>query len=568
MTSVFRKQIKDMMERDIQVILDALAAARKRERNMKVFKSQTDALLQVLSEERPARTPITWSTMGVDAQSQTDGQSSGTFYSKEMLMEMELGTEGHEGDSPVYCTLEMVLNEMKNKGIINVLLSDWLVYLLAIIRRKNPTSLCLSNYYYKNEAKAAGTPLHMLRVDAGVRFMSAVDNMCSYSSAGIGKGLFSDSELLVHYAVANASCLNDSEVSYIQFCVDPLSYTLQQLTKVVSLTILDIVDFVKTTQLPFQDTVYVANVKNFPPSYINVVNAVNGLLRGGGKVVKNSALVQFLPLTTSSAHAKTDMSAKEKVLLGIIVRTALMWYVAYMLSSAVQNDSTTTYGALLRRCMVRDGIVMQSLQNAGKAPYLSTGMLLPGLFAYIFYVSKEAGETQVLGSLSLSAPFMPKVNQSLESRLKSWGSANFCVRDKIAQFIVGDSVLKSSKTPRVAAFPGTSRDRLQGEIDSALVVFLQELIMHSSTYRMPRMKAVDFLKETTSTSGYLQVSQETKQVDYKMTRDDNMTHTAMTGFLKNPFLYKEHNTMNFDTFGRETIPTTRATMVSTPVISQ
>jgi len=47
-----------------------------------------------------------------------------------------------------------------------------------------------------------------------------------------------------------------------------------------------------------------------------------------------------------------------------------------------------------------------------------------------------------------------------------------------------------------------------------------------------------------------------------------MTHTAMTGFLKNPFLFKMHNTKTFDKFGREIVQTTQSTVVSTPVISQ
>ena len=565
MSRLFKQNIECMVDRDIRVILDALAVARKRERTLKVFKSQTDALLQVISQETPARSPVTWSVSGVDVQTQTDDQVPWTLSE----FEMGLATNSQLGASqatlsPVYDTLERVLNEKNNKGISNVLLSNWLVSLLAIIRRMNPTSVSFSNYYYRNESRAPGTPLHMLKIDAGICFMSALDSMGQYSLAGTGKGTFSDSELFIHYAVANMSCLHGSDVSYIQFCIEPLSCTLEQLTKAVTFTILDIVDFVKN-DAP-QDNII--SVNSFPPSYIHVVKAVNSLLRTGGSGVNNSALVQFLPLTSSSGYAKADMTTKEKFMLRIIMRTALMWHMTYNLSSTVQNNCTIAYGNLLKRCMIRDGIVMHSLHSAGKAPYLSTGMLLPGLFAYLFYLSKEAGETQTLGSMCLSAPLVLHSSQGLENRLQSWRTEDFGVRDKMARFIVGDSVLKSSMTPTMAAFPGTNRDFLQGQIDSALISFLRDIFMHQQKYMMPSITTIDFLKETAVSMGYFQVSQDTKTTEYKMSIKDKMTHTAMTGFLKNPFLFKMHNTKTFDKFGREIVQTTQSTVVSTPVISQ
>jgi hypothetical protein len=571
MAAVFREQLEQVRRRDIRSIQAALAVARKKERKLKVFKRQTDVLLQVVPHQtQRTRTAIVWSLTGVDAQTQTD-QSPGPFYSEETGGEMQRGTNDNLGASQallslVYETLENGLIEMANKGIQSVLLSDWLVSLLAIIRRLNPTESSFSNYYYKDEMKARGTPLHMLRTEASVRFMSALDRMCTYSPNGIGKGLFSDSELLLHYAVAHASRLANTAISYVQFCKDPLSYTVKQLTGALSATIQDIVNFVSKTP-PLADKA-TASAKWFPPSYIQVVESVNGLLQTGGTAVKNSVLIQFLPLTASTAQKKPDMSNSEAAFLATIIRTALIWHLTYSLSSTVQGDSTRCYQALLNRCMIRDGIVIHSLYSANKGPYLSTGMLLPGMFAYLFYISKEAGMAQRLGMLSLSEAMGPHPSRSLTEQLRSWRITDFGVRDKMASFICGDSVLKSSVAATSAAFPATTRSRLQAEIDCTLASFMQDILMHKHAYNAQKDSVIDYLKEVSVTSEYLQVSQRTRRDDYNMTNVNNMTRTAMTGFLKNPFLYKMRNTMHFDTYGRESVRTNKDTVLLTPIGSQ
>ena len=557
-----------MTRRDIRLIRGEIAVARKKERDFIVYKSQTDALLQVVAGETLTRTPMSLSLTGVDAQTQTDGQYGGLF-SEDTVMEMGLGASdnvaGGQADlSPVYQTLESIYVEIGNSGINSVVLSNWLVSLLAIIRQMHPTCLSLSNYYYKNERRAQGTPLHMLKVDAGVCFMSALDNMCTYSTAGTGKGLFSDSEFFVHYAVANASCLSNYEISYIQFCKDPLSYTAHQLAEVVNAAILDIVDFVKKPLPPNEK--FIVSAEYFPPSYVHVVEAVNYLLHTERCVAKHSVLVQFLPLASSS-QKRADMANKEVALLGVVIRTALMWYMTYILSSTVQCDSIRAYHALLQRCMVRDGVVMQSLFSVGKGPFQSTGMLLPGLFAYLFFITREPGMTETLGSLSLSSPLGLQPTRSLNNRLMAWRTVDFGVRDKMVRFIIGDSVLKASVTASTAAFPGTTRILLQQQIDSSVVSFLRDLLMHEATYALTTKAVIDYLKEVRATTDYLQVSQHTRTEEYKLGKT-NMTRSAMTGFLKNPFLYRMHNTMNFDDFGRETVHATRDTMVSTPVVSR
>jgi hypothetical protein len=579
MAVAFRKHVKGTMMRDIRTIQGYLAVGRKRERKLKAFKKQTDALLQMVSQETLERTAIVWSLMGVDAATQTDEQS-GPIYTEDGSL-FGMGQDDNADDdngvhgsvlarpvlSPVYQTLEDVLLEMANKGINNVVLSSWLVSLLAIIRRMNPTVSSFSNYYYKNEARAQGTPgsLYMLKAEAGTRFTSALDNMCTYSPAGTGKGLFSDSELLVHYAVANASRLTNTDISYAQFCVDPSAYKTEQLAVAVNFTILDIVEFVRKPLSPNEKPT--VSAKWFPPSYVNVIGAVTGLLHArSSSVAKNSVLVQFLPLATSASQQKADLSNKEAVLLGVVMRTALMWYSTYSLSSTVQNDSIRTYRDLLNHCMIRDVIVMQSLYSMGKGPYLSTGTLLPGLFAYLFYISKEAGLTQRVGALCISAHPTWQPSKQLAEGLKSWCAADFNVRDNMASFICGDSVLKSKATTTVAAFPGTTRVRLQAQIDSALVSFMREMLIFENAYTVPNRTAIDYLKEALVTNEYLQVSQRTRITEYNMAKANNMTGTAVTGFLKNPFLYKVHNTMNFDMFGRETVLTNRDTVVSTPVV--
>ena len=568
MATSFREQLKVITSRDIQPLQAALAARRKKDRKMTAFNKQTDALLQVVSQSTltKTRTPIVWSPSGVDAQTQTDEQPR-VSYSEEAVTEMEREGALRAALSPVYQTLECVIIEMDNKGITNVLLSNWLVSLLAIIRQINPTSQSFSNYYYKNEARAQGTPLHMLKVEAGVNFMSALDNMCTYSPAGTEKGLFSDSELLVHYAVANASRMNNSEISYVQFCRDPLSYTVQQLAQAINIAIVDIVEFVKKPLSKDEKTN--VSVKWFPPSYVQVVRAVNALLQAkGSNLANNSVLVQFLPLTKSTSQMRAGLTNKEIVFLGLIMRTALMWYMTYSLSSTVQGDSILAYQALLNRCMVTDGIVVQSLYNAGKGPYQSTGMLVPGLFAYLFYVSTEPTMTQTLGSLSLSSPLASFRTTSLTNRLQAWRAADFEVRDKLARFIHGDSVLQSKMMATTAAFPGTTRSHLQGQVDSAVVSFLREILVHKHAYATPTSAVIDYLKEVSGSTEYLQVSQRTRTDDYKLTMVNNMARTAMTGLLKNPFLYKVHNTMKFDPFGRETVHTTLDTVVLTPVAPQ
>lgn len=561
--------MESMTRRDIHAILAILTVTRKKERNMKVFKKQTDAMLQVVPRDTLKITDIVWSSTAVDTYTQTDEQPAGGSYSMEALREMELGGGG--GDdmglsqaalSPVYHGLECVRAEMANKGINNVLLSNWLVNLLAIIRRMNPTSLSFSHYYYKNEARAQGTPpLHMVNVEAGVRFMSAVDNMCTYSTAGTGKGLFSDSELLVHYAVANASRHHNSKLSYVQFCNDPLLYSVQQLAHAINETILDIVAFA-TKPLAQNEKPQRVNVKWFPPSYVHVVEAVNAILQEGSSVAKQSVLVQFLPLApASSQQTKADMTNKEIAFLGLITRTALMWYMTYNLSSTVEKDSIIAYEALLNRCMIRDAIVIQSLFNVGKGPYLSTGMLWPGMFAYLFYISKDPAKTTVTVARLSESHNTP----SLEKDLHIWCTTDFGVRDKMARFICGDSVLHASVTATTAAFPGTTRNQLQGQIDSAIIFVLRDILILKHAYATPANTVIDFMKERTGTTEYLQVSLGTRTTDYKMTMTDNMARRYMMGFLKNPFLYKVHNTGKLDTFGRDTVHTTRATMVATPV---
>lgn len=558
MATVFREQILGMTRRDIACLQGRLAAARKSERNIKSLLSQQRALLQVVCEQALTTTHVVLSPSGVDVKTQTD-ERPGQFDNNE---DHWVAPEDFM-ISPVYLTLEKVLVEMANKGVGTVFLSDWLVSLLAIIRRLKPDVLSFSNYYYENETRAPGSPLHMVNPRAGIYFMSALDSMCTYSPAGTDNALFPDSEALLHYAVAYASRLSDRDISYVHFCNDPLCYDAEKLAMAINITIEDIVKFIKKNPVIEQPTL---SINSIPDSYGPVVDAVNDLLLKGANARGNCALLQFLPLAAATSQKRGDITQKEKLFLGMIIRTALMWYMTYVLSSKLQGSSIVAYQDLLARCMTRDPIVLQSLCKAHKGPYLSTGMLLPGLFAYIFYVSKETGMPQKVGSFCMNAPMtLHNTTQDSQEFLHKWSTADFEVRGKMAQFIAGDSVIKSDAAPTVAAFGHTPKTVLQGQIDSALVSFLHALIMHKNTYEGPSQAAIGYMKEVSSTREYLQTSQGTMLTEYKVGRGHNMAFEAMNGFLKNPFLYKMKHTRHYDTYGRGTVQTTPNTVVSSAI---
>ena len=558
MATVFREQMLNMGKRDVSCLIERLASVRRKERNLKLLLTQQHALLQVVSQQVLAKTPVVWTAFGVDAETQTDEQQ-GYFGNNEV----QWVAREEFIISPVYQTLEDVLVEMTNKGIGTVFLSDWLVSLLSIIRRTNPDLLSFSSYYYENEARTQGLSMHMVKARASIYFMSALDNMCTYSPIGNEKALFPDSEALIHYAVAYASRLSDRDISYEHFCNDPLCYNTDQLALAIDFTIEDIVKFVKHSPT---DTQLEVGIKSFPNSYGPVVDAVNELLQRGINARRNCTLLQFLPLSASTTNQKrSDITQKEKLFLGMIIRTALMWYMTYLLSSNVQGSSLLAYQALTSRCMTRDPMVMQSLCKAHKGPYISTGVLLPGLFAYLFYVSKETGMPQKTGAYCTSAPMTLHPTQSLRNYLHKWSTEDFEVRGRMATFIAGDSVINSDMSPTVAAFGHTPKNVLQGQIDTALVSFLHEIIMHRNAYEKPNQAAICYMKEVASTREYLQTSQRTLLQEYNVGQGNNMAFEAMTGFLKNPFLYKMQHTSHFDTYGRGTVQTTHATVVSSAI---
>lgn len=530
-----------------------MASVRKKEDDMKCYMEQTDALLQGVWTKKLKRIPIVWSISRVDAETQTN-ESSLLFCNEEgqcdVIEDPIL--------SPVYETLECVYVEMTNKGINNVFLSDWLVSLLAIIRRLNPALVPLSNYYYENEARFPASPLHKLKTTAGVCFMSALDDMCTYNSGSNLRDSFCDNEFLVHYSVAHASRLHGNDFCYVNFCNSPLLYKTTELAIAIDITISDIVNLMKTRRDDGN-----VSIEWFPPSYIHVVQAVNEMMQSGCNAAKNSVLIQFLPLSTSASKSRTDMTNKEKHFLGVIMRTALMWYMTYILSSNVQDNKMHTYHALLDRCITRDPLVMQSLQQANKGPYMSMGMLVPGLFAYLFYISKETDVTVKLGTQSTNIPLSSLYAQCISEEVESWCTNDFGVRDKMAKFILGDSVLKSDGQRKMSAFGSKGKNTLQGEIDCALFSFLRDILLHRQSYMSTSNVVINYLKEVVSSREYLQASQVTRRAEYKIRNGNDVAFTNMTGFLKNPFLYKLQHTHDFDTYGRGTVQTTRDTMVST-----
>ena len=547
-----------MTRRDIVILQKRLASMRKKEQHLQSRLKQTEALLQGISAQALARTPIEWSLSGVDAETQTDEGLVLSYREEDHLQVAE-----DSMISAVYETLEAVQMEMTNKGINHVFLSDWVVSLLAIIRRLNPTLLAFTQYYYENELRAQTSPLHMLRAKASVCLVSALDSMCKYSSGSTERDLFPDSEVFVHYSVAYVSRLSLNELNYVDFCNDPLYYSAEQLAMAVNTTIMDIVKFTKTQPSDGEPTV---SLNWFPPSYVQVVEAVNDILQSGNDGVKNSVLVQFLPLSTSGGQKKTDMTQKEKFFLGIVIRTALMWQMTYILSSSVQSDSIRTCHGLLNQCITKDPIVMQSLYNAGKGPYISTGMLVPGLFAYLLYISKDPGMTVKVGSHNTKRPLTHHPTTTLNKELQQWCTDDFGVRGKIARFIAGDSLLKSGMSTGMPAFGGIPKNTLQGQIDSALISFLRELLIHNNSYRESMEKVISYLKEVTSSREYLDTSQLTRTRDYSLS-DRTKTFNYMTGFFKNPFLYKLQHAKRFDTQGRSAVQTSRDTVVSTPILS-
>lgn len=560
MASISREHIRNMTSRDIKNLRKELGSIHRRQRQLLCRLKQTDSLLQGTYDHTLTKTPIEWSLSGVDAETQTDECFAVNSY--------------REGDcsrvqedpmiSAVYKTLESVQTEMTNKGINNVFLSDWIVSLLATIRRLNPVLMAFTSYYYENEARTLnGSGLHMLKDKASAYFMSALDMMCTYSSGSTERDMFPDSEVLVHYSVAYSSRLSGHELSYAQFCHDPLAYNADQLSLAIDATITDIVEFTKTHPPNGDLTV---SVNWFPPSYVQVVDAVNDILQSGDRAVKNSVLVQFLPLSNSGTQRKTDMAQKEKIFLGLVIRTALMWYMTFNLSSTVQPCSRHAYHGLLDRCITTDPIVVQSLYNANKGPYISTGMLVPGLFAYLFYICKEPGMTVKLGSHSANMPFSSRPNATLTDGLQKWCTEDFGVRGKMAQFIAGDSVLKSDVSITMPAFGGTPKSSLQGQIDSALILFMREMFSHENAYKQSKDVVISYVKELASTRDYLQTSEATRLTEYNLA-DKDKSFKWMEGFLKNPFLYKLQHTQAFDTFGRSSVQTNRKTVVSSPVVS-
>ena len=549
--------MKTMTSRDIAILRKELASMRKKERQLQSRLKQTEALLQGVSAHALARTTIEWSLSGIDAETQTDELFVPTF-----MDEDHSGMPEDFTISPVYETLEAVRVEMANNGIKKVFLSDWVVSLLAIIRRLHPMLLAFTDYYYDNKGMVQGSPLHMLRAEASVCFMSALDSMCKYSSGSTERDLFPDSEILVHYSVAYMSRLSVGEFNYVQFCNDPFGYSTEQLAMAVNTTIMDIMKFTKT-QPP--DGIPTVSLNWFPPSYVQVVDAVNGILKSGDPAVKNSVLVQFLPLSTSEAQRKKDMTHKEKTFLGVVIRTALMWYMTYNLSCTVQPDSILSYHDLLSRCITKDPIVMQSLYNAGKGPYLSTGMLVPGLFAYLFYISKDPGMAVKVASHNTNKPLTSYPTANLNEELQKWCTEDFSVRGEMASFIAGDTVLKSDMPTAMPAFGGRPKNTLQGQIDIALIKFLREILIHDHTYIPSTKVVINYLKEVTSSREYLSTSQLTRAREYNVS-DTAKTFNSMTGFLKNPFLYKLQHTKMFDTQGRSAVQTSRDTVVCTSVM--
>lgn len=556
MATMFREQIKTMTKRDFITMQRELATMREKDRTLQSRLKQTETLLQGVTNQALTRTPIEWSLSGVDAETQTDEVLSYREEDHSGLSEVSM-------ISPVYETLEAVMMEIANKGINSVFLSDWVVSLLAIIRRLNPMCLAFPSYYYENEARFHVSPLDMLRLKSGVCFMSSLDSMCKYSSGSTERDLYPDSEILVHYSVAYVSGLSMDGPSYTEFCEDPLAYSTKQLAIAVDTTIMDIVQFIRT---PPSDGECTLSKNWFPPSYVQVVNAVNAIIQSGNHAVKNSVLIQFLPLSKSGGQRKTDMTHKEKFFLGLVIRTALMWHMTYRLSSTVQVDSLHACHDLLSRCIATDPIVMQSLYNASKGPYLSTGMLVPGLFAYLFYISREPGALVKIASHATNMPLASNHTTILDADLKKWCTEDFGVRSKMANFIAGDSVMKAGMATTRPAFGGTPKNILQEQIDSALISFLRDILIHEQLYKEASEVAIKHLKEVTSSREYLQTSQITRAREYCLGHTTK-PFRAMTGFLKNPFLYKLQHTKNFDVQGRLAVQTSRDTMVCTSVVS-
>lgn len=557
MASKFNKYIEQMSERELQRLATLVTETKDRLSQLSTYVEQTDIILSAvdlcvrpqqsvtnLPELRSYGTQTITETSDVGSQTEMESQTQDIEMESQTCSDLE---EAGQADTPVRATFIALLKEMKLLHMKYVVHSAWLSDLLTVIGEIYPEPQFLANYYIPKNTGDGAFPTKLYE-DAGLKFVSAMDNMCTYELRGNNEIGFPDIELLLHYAMAYASKTLKKTHSYEEFCKTPLTYDSLKLAKAVQKTIHAITENPKELDDICPDRF---------ATYHTVLESVQQLVEDKSPVLKNCILTHFITFTNAYiTTASSAMDRKEMSLLLPVIRTAL---ILNYCQPATESNAVSVYKKIIdasRECDTKTMEAKHVEHNMNSGLFMSTGQILPGLYGFLFHISRATGKpgTQEASSV-LTHIVANKISHhrnlhkkypglaQVEKETQAWLECSHGARRLMSKNVVYCARLDMDKDPPAVG------PKNRNNVDLAIIKLLIDLsLKYQSNYEHNKELVLGYMTEENARNNYFGASVKT--------RKEHKTKLGIVDTLKlwmNPFLYKKTTTATVDAFGRQAI---------------